>query len=124
MNVEEYAAKPILAAAGIAVPPGRLCRDAAEARKAAEAIGPAVVKAQVPTGKRGKAGGIKLVASPRETEEAAAAVLGMTIGGHVVEKVLVEAQASIDREFYAAVLNHQETKGPLLLFSTEGGMDV
>ncbi len=124
MNVEEHAAKPILAAAGIAVPPGRLCQTAAEAKTAAETIGPAVVKAQVPTGKRGKAGGIKLVASPREAEEAAATIIGMTIGDHIVEKVLVEAQASIDKEFYAAVLNHQETKGPLLLFSTEGGMDV
>ncbi|MEM8952089.1 MAG: ATP-grasp domain-containing protein [Pseudomonadota bacterium] len=124
MNVEEYAAKPILAAAGIAVPPGRLCTTAAEAKAAAEVIGPAVVKAQVPTGKRGKAGGIRPAASPLQTEEAAASILGMTIGEHVVDKVLVEAQASIDREFYAAVLNHQETKGPLLLFSTEGGMDV
>ena len=48
----------------------------------------------------------------------------MTIGEHKVEKILVEAQVSIAKEFYAAVLNHQETKGPLLLFSTEGGMDV
>ena len=124
MNLEEHAAKPILADAGIIVPPGRLCRTAEEVKSAAEIIGPCVVKAQVPTGKRGKAGGIKLVASPREAEQAAADILGMTIGEHQVDKVLVEAQASIAKEFYAAVLNHQETKGPLLLFSTEGGMDV
>ncbi|MGI9416342.1 MAG: ATP-grasp domain-containing protein, partial [Geminicoccaceae bacterium] len=124
MNVEEHAAKPVLSAAGVAVPPGRLCLTAAEAKAAAETIGPCVVKAQVPTGKRGKAGGIKLATSPREAEEAATAILGMTIGEHRVEKVLVEAQVSIAKEFYAAVLNHQETKGPLLLFSTEGGMDV
>ena len=124
MNLEEHAAKPILADAGIAVPPSRLCRTPEEAKNAAEIIGPSVVKAQVPTGKRGKAGGIKLVASPREAEEAAADILGMTIGEHRVDKVLVEAQASIAKEFYAAVLNHQETKGPILLFSTEGGMDV
>lgn len=124
MNFEEYAAKPVLAAAGILVPASRLCRTPGEAKQATEEIGPAVVKAQVPTGKRGKAGGIRRVASPREADEAASAILGMTIGEHPVEKVLVEAQASITKEFYAAVLNHQETKSPILLFSTEGGMDV
>jgi len=124
MNFKEHAAKPVLASAGILVPPSRLCHTPAEARQATKEIGPAVVKAQVPTGKRGKAGGIKRVETPVEAEEAASAMLGMTIGEHRVEKVLVEAQASIDREFYAAVLNHQETKSPLILFSTEGGMDV
>ncbi len=124
MNFEEYAAKPVLADAGIAVPPSRLCRTPEEAKQASAEIGPAVVKAQVPTGKRGKAGGIKHANSPREAGEAAEAILGMTIGEHEVEKVLVEAKASIANEFYAAVLNHQETKSPILLFSTEGGMDV
>lgn len=124
MNFEEHAAKPLLAAAGIDVPPSRLCRTPEEAKQATIEIGPSVVKAQVPAGKRGKAGGIRPARSPRDAEEAAEAILGMTIGGHEVEKVLVEAQASIAREFYAAVLNHQETKSPLLLFSTEGGMDV
>ncbi len=124
MNFEEHAAKPLLTAAGITVPPGRLCYDVKSAREAAVAIGPAVVKAQVPTGKRGKAGGIKLADTPKEAEAAAKDILGMTIGEHEVEKVLVEAQVPIAREFYAAILNHQETKGPLILFSTEGGMDI
>ncbi len=124
MNFEEHAAKPLLAEAGIAVPLSRLCHTPEDARNAAAEIGPAVVKAQVPTGKRGKAGGIKLAESPGQVEEAARSILGMTIGEHVVEKVLVEAQAPIAKEYYAAVLNHQETKGPILLFSTEGGMDV
>jgi len=124
MNFEEYAAKPILKAAGITVPVGRLCHDAKTARETAADIGPSVVKAQVPTGKRGKAGGIKLVASPKEAEAAASDILGMTIGDYKVEKILVEAQVPIVNEFYAAILNHQETKGPLLLFSTEGGMDI
>ena len=70
MNFEEHAAKPLLAAAGIAVPESRLARSAAEAGAAAEAIGPCVVKAQVPTGKRGKAGGFALAASPGEAQEA------------------------------------------------------
>ena len=124
MNFEEHAAKPLLTAAGITVPPGRLCHDIKSVREAAVAIGPSVVKAQVPTGKRGKAGGIKLAGTPKEAEAAAKDILGMTIGEHDVEKVLVEAQVPIAKEFYAAILNHQETKGPLILFSTEGGMDI
>ncbi len=124
MNFEEYAAKPLLTAAGITVPQGRLCHDVKTVREAAAELGPSVVKAQVPTGKRGKAGGIKLVASPKEAEAVANDILGMTIGEHRVEKVLVEAQVPIAKEFYAAILNHQETKGPLILFSTEGGMDI
>lgn len=124
MNFEEYAAKPLLTAAGITVPAGRLCHDVKAVREATASIGPSVIKAQVPTGKRGKAGGIKLADTPKEAEAAANDILGMTIGEHKVEKVLVEAQVPIAREFYAAILNHQETKGPLLLFSTEGGMDI
>ncbi|MEX2450697.1 MAG: ADP-forming succinate--CoA ligase subunit beta [Rhodospirillales bacterium] len=124
MNFEEYAAKPVLAAAGIAVPPSRVVLTPEDAAKAAEAIGKVVVKAQVPTGKRGKAGGIKLANTPEEAYEAAKAILGMTIGEHTVEKLLVEAQAPIDRELYAAVLNDSETRGPSVLFSTLGGMDV
>ena len=124
MNFEEYAAKPILTAAGITVPPGRLCHDVKAVREAAADIGPSVVKAQVPTGKRGKAGGIKLADTPKEAEAAANDILGMSIGEYQVEKVLVEAQVPIAREFYAAILNHQESKGPLLLFSAEGGMDI
>ena len=124
MNFEEYAAKPLLTAAGIAVPQGLLCRDVKSVREAAADLGPSVVKAQVPTGKRGKAGGIKLVQNPKEAEAAANDIFGMTIGAYQVEKVLVEAQVPIAKEFYAAILNHQETKGPLILFSTEGGMDI
>lgn len=124
MNFEEQAAKPLLAAAGIAVPPSALTLTPEGAAAAAESIGPCVVKAQVPSGKRGKAGGIALAASPAEAEAAAARILGMEIAGHPVERVLVEAQAGIAREFYAAVLNDPESKGPLLLFSAEGGMDI
>lgn len=124
MNFEEHAAKPLLAAAGIATPEGRLCRSADEAAATAAAIGPCVVKAQVPTGKRGKAGGIKRASGAEEARSVAAAILGMTIGDHVVDKVLVEAQVQIAQELYAAVLNDQATKGPLLLFSTRGGMEI
>ena len=124
MNFEEHAAKPLLRAAGIATPDGALARTPDEAETAARRIGPCVVKAQVPTGKRGKAGGIKLAADAAAAKAAAASILGMTIGEHRVAAVLVEAQVPIAREMYAAVLNDPASKGPLLLFSAEGGMDI
>lgn len=124
MNFEEWAAKPLLEAHGIAVPTSMLAHNPAEAAAAAEVIGPCVVKAQVPTGKRGKAGGIKLATTPTEACAAAEAILGMEIGGYPVEKVLVEAQLPIEKELYAAVLNDPAAKAPSVLFSTAGGMDV
>ena len=78
----------------------------------------------MPTGKRGKAGGIKLAATPDEARVAAAAILGMSIGEHRVAKVLVEEQVPIAHEMYAAVLNDPASKSPLLLFSAQGGMDI
>src|SRR5688572_2403690 len=124
MNFEEHAAKPVLAQAGIQILRGRLCATPEEAGEAAAALGPSVVKAQVPTGKRGKAGGIRLAGSPKEATDAARAILQLEIGGHAVRKVLVEEQAKIAREFYAAILNDSATRGPLVLFSSEGGMDI
>ena len=124
MNFEEHAAKPLLAARGIAVPAGGLARTPDEAAGIAARWGAAVVKAQVPAGKRGKAGGIKRAASPAEAGIHARAILGMEIAGHRVEKVLVEEQVPIARELYAAVVNDASSKGPLVMFSTEGGMDI
>ena len=125
MNFEEHASKPLLRAAGIAVPRGRLARSAAEARSAAaELAGPVVVKAQVPTGKRGKAGGIRTADTAEEAVSATEAILGMDIAGHRVESVLVEERAAIAAEYYAAVLNDAASKGPLVIFSSAGGMDV
>ena len=124
MNFEEHAAKPLLAARGIAIPRGALARTPDEAAAVAARIGAVVVKAQVPTGKRGKAGGIKLAATPEEARRHAAAIIGMDIAGSRVEKVLVEEQVSIARELYAAVLNDASSKSPLVMFSTAGGMDI
>jgi succinyl-CoA synthetase beta subunit len=124
MNFEEHAAKPLLAAAGIEIPPGRLAASPGEAEAIAQELGPCVVKAQVPAGKRGKAGGIRLAASAAEAKAHAAAILGMTIGDHQVERLLVEAQVPIAHEMYAAVLNDPASKGPLLIFSAAGGMDI
>jgi succinyl-CoA synthetase beta subunit len=125
MNFEEHAAKSlVLTPAGIPVPRGILCLSAKEAAMAAAQIGPCVVKAQVPAGKRGKAGGIKLASTPAEAEQAAAQILGMRIGDYTVERLLIEQQAKIAREFYAAVLHDTDARKPLILFSTEGGMDI
>ena len=125
MNFEEHAAKPVLQAAGIAIPHGRVARSADEAEAAAAALGvPVVVKAQVPAGKRGKAGGIRPAGDPEAARAAADAVLGMEIARHRVEAVLVEEQMQIAAEYYAAVLNDAASKGPLVMFSPEGGMDV
>ena len=124
MNFDEYAAKPLLAASGIKVPASILVHDPDAAADAAKKLGGCVVKAQVPTGKRGKAGGIKLADSPDEARAHAKAILGMTIGFHTVQKVLIEEKSDIRREFYAAVLNDPVSKGPMVMFSTEGGMDI
>jgi len=124
MNFEEHAAKPLLRAAGIKIPKSMLVTAPETAADAAAAIGPCVVKAQVPSGKRGKAGGIGLAASPDEARTQAARILGMTIGGYSVGKLLIEGQVPIEQEFYAAVLNDPKAKTPVMLFSMHGGMDI
>ena len=125
MNFEEHAAKPLLRAAGIETPQGRVARSGAEARAAAAELGgPVVVKAQVPAGKRGKAGGIRAADGAATAGAVAEAILGMEIAGNRVEAVLVEEQAAIAAEYYAAVLNDPASKGPLAIFSPEGGMDI
>lgn len=124
MNFEEHAAKPLLAAAGINIPVSELVDNADAAAASAQRIGPCVIKAQVPIGKRGKAGGIKLAAGADEAREHASAILGMTISDFPVRQVMVEAQSAIASEFYAAVLNDSVGKGPMVMFSTEGGMDI
>jgi succinyl-CoA synthetase beta subunit len=125
MNFEEYAAKAkVLAPAGVPVPRGKLCSAPDEAKSAFREIGPCVIKAQVPTGKRGKAGGIRKADSAAEAAAASAAILGMSIDGYAVAKVLLEERADIAREFYAAVLTDFAARRPLILFSTEGGMEI
>jgi succinyl-CoA synthetase beta subunit len=125
MNFDEHAAKSlVLAPAGIPVPRGQICRTAQEAAQAVCAIGPAVIEAQVAIGKRGKAGGIKPADTPEQAERVAAAILGMRIGEYKVERLLVEEQANIAHEFYAAVLTDTDARKPLVLFSTQGGMDI
>ncbi|MER2249407.1 ATP-grasp domain-containing protein [Methylorubrum podarium] len=125
MNFLEHVAKAqVLAPAGIPVPRAVLCRTPEEAAAAFEGLGPCMVKAQVPTGKRGKAGGIKPANSAEEARSVAERILGMRIDGHAVGAILLEEQAQIAREFYAAVLIDTASRCPLVLFSTEGGMDI
>jgi succinyl-CoA synthetase beta subunit len=125
MNLEEYAAKQhVLVPAGVPTPKGKVCESAEQASAVVADIGPSVVKAQVPTGKRGKSGGIKLVYTPEEAAKAAREILQMNIGGHRVTRVLVEQLCPIERELYAAVLIDVASRAPLVLFSTEGGMDI
>ncbi|MDE0202744.1 MAG: acetate--CoA ligase family protein [Rhodospirillaceae bacterium] len=125
MNFEEHAAKPLLQAVGIAIPRGCLARSVDEAEAAASALGvPVLVKAQVPTGKRGTAGGIRTAEHPEAAREMAGEILGMKIAGHRVEAVLVEERAEIVAEYYAAVINDAVSKGPLVMVSPDGGMDI
>jgi succinyl-CoA synthetase beta subunit len=125
MNFLEYAAKAkVLAPAGIAVPRAILCATPEDAAAAFNELGPCMVKAQVPTGKRGKAGGIKPAFSAMEAGAVAATILAMEIDGHAVGAVLLEERAAIAREFYACVLVDTANRRPLVLFSTEGGMDI
>ena len=125
MNLEEYAAKRgVLQPAGVPTPRGMICRTPEEAADAVRNIGPAVVKAQVPAGKRGKSGGIKMADKAEDAARAAREIIGMTIGGSRVEQVLVEERCPIERELYAAVLTDVTSRSPLILFSTEGGMDI
>jgi succinyl-CoA synthetase beta subunit len=125
MNVLEHTAKSeVLVRFGIPVPVSTLCASPEDAARAFAAIGPCVVKAQVPAGKRGKAGGIRKADSAEEAGQAASAILGMAIDGHRVDSVLLERRAEIARELYAAVMTDFTAAQPLVLFSAEGGMDI
>jgi len=124
MNFEEHVGKGLLAATGIEVPQGELATSAEGAAEIAGRLGPCVVKAQVAAGRRGKGGGIRVVENPEAARAAAEAMLGASIGGHPVERVLVERRVAIARELYAAILMDSESRGPLILVSTRGGMEV
>ena len=125
MDFPEHHAKPLLARAGLTVPRGGFAADAdGAAARAREVGGAVVVKAQVPAGGRGKAGAVRFADAPEEAAAAAAELLEMTVAGFAVSGVLVEERVDLRRELYAAVLNDAESRGPLVLFSTEGGVDI
>lgn len=125
MDLYEYQGKQLFKQFGIPVSDGRIATTPEEARAAAEELGgPVVVKAQVLTGGRGKAGGIKLAEGPADAEEKARAILGMDIRGHVVRKVWIEKASDIAKEYYLSVTFDRGEKKPLFMFTTEGGVDI
>jgi len=125
LDLHEFQGKELFRRFGIPVSEGRLARNAEDARAAAEELGGrVVVKAQVLTGGRGKAGGIKVAETPADAEARAAEILGMDIRGHVVEKVWVERASEIAREYYLSIAFDRSAKQPLFMFTTRGGVDI
>ncbi len=125
VDLYEYQGKELFRRYGIPVSEGRLATTPQEARAAATELGgPVVVKAQVLTGGRGKAGGIRLAASSEEAEQRARDILGMDIRGHVVRKLWVERASDIAREYYLSLTFDRSAKRPLFMFTTQGGVDI
>ncbi len=125
MNLLEQLGKRLLRDGGIATPEGIAAATPDDCATAATELGsPVVLKSQVPVGKRGKSGGIRFASSTEQARLEAADLLGSIVGGFRVESLLVERCVDISRELYAAVLNDPASKGPLLVFSTDGGMDI
>ena len=125
MDLYEYQGKEVFKQYAIPVSEGRLATTPDEARAAAEDLrGQVVVKAQVLTGGRGKAGGIQLANSPEEAAEKAEAILGLDIRGHVVRKLWVERSSEIAKEYYLSLTFDRGAKQALFMFTKEGGIDI
>ena len=132
MNIHEFQAKEVFSRYGIPVPRGIVATTHEEAKAAtAELGGQSVVKAQIHAGGRGKSGGVKLVRSPEEASEVAQTMLGTNLvtpqtgsEGAPVEKLLIEELADIKQELYVALTIDRGHRGPALLVSTQGGMDI
>jgi succinyl-CoA synthetase beta subunit len=125
VDLYEHQGKELFRRFGIPVSEGRVARTPEEARAAAEAIGgPVVVKAQVLTGGRGKAGGIKLAESPDEAGARAGEILGLDIRGHVVGTLWIEKASEIAKEYYLSVTFDRGEKKPLFMLTTQGGVEI
>src|SRR6187551_839158 len=125
MDLLEYQGKQLFARHGVPVPAGSPATTVEEAVAAADEIGfPVVIKAQVQIGGRGKAGGIKVAKDRAEAEAHAEAILGMDIRGFTVHEVWVEAASDIAAEYYASIVFDRSAKRPLVMLSTQGGMDI
>ena len=125
MNIHEYQAKEIFRAAGLNVPPGRVATTADEAAALAEEYGlPVMVKSQVLTGGRGKAGGVKFCDNMDDVRKHAGNILGMDIKGHTVLKVLVTPAETIAEEYYVGMLVDRTSRRVLLMCSAEGGVEI
>jgi succinyl-CoA synthetase beta subunit len=125
MKIHEYQARQIFRDYGIPVPADVLCYTVREVENAAKELNcMVVVKAQVLAGGRGKAGGVKLARNVEEAVNAGKQILGMTIKGLTVEKVLVTEAANIEKEFYVGFVNDRNTKSVTLMASAEGGVEI
>jgi succinyl-CoA synthetase beta subunit len=125
LDLFEYQARDLFEAYGVPVLQGLIADTPEEAEAAAQKIGgTVVVKAQVKTGGRGKAGGVKVVHSPQEAKEAASKILGLDIKGHLVNRVMIAEGAQIDQEFYFSVLLDRSNRTFLVLCSVEGGIEI
>jgi succinyl-CoA synthetase beta subunit len=125
VDLYEYQGKELFARFGIPVSEGRLATTPEEARQAAEELGTqVVVKAQVLTGGRGKAGGVKLAEGPDDAEQKARDILGLDIRGHVVKKLWIETASDIAKEYYLSVTFDRGEKKPLFMLTTEGGVEI
>jgi succinyl-CoA synthetase beta subunit len=125
VDLYEYQGKELFRRFGIPVSEGRLAKTPDEAREAAEALaGSVVVKAQVLTGGRGKAGGIKLADDPDDARGKAEQILGLDIRGHVVRRLWIERASEIAREYYLSLTFDRGAKKLLFMFTTEGGVDI
>jgi len=125
LNLHEYQSKELFRAAGIPVPPGEVASSVEDALQAAERFGyPVVVKAQVLTGGRGKAGGVKVVRSGEDLSREAGRILGMELRGLKVSRVLITPSADIAREYYAGIVLDRRNEAPLLMVSPAGGIDI
>jgi succinyl-CoA synthetase beta subunit len=125
VDLYEHQARDVFDIYGVPVPRGAVADTAAEAaERAADLGGPVVVKAQVKTGGRGKAGGVKLARSPEEAETTADAILGMDIKGHTVHRVLVTEASDIAEEYYLSFLLDRSNRSFLAMVSAEGGVEI
>ncbi len=125
MDLHEYQSKKIFSKYGVPIPHGKVAATPSEARVIADEMGGrVVVKAQVLTGGRGKAGGIKIADSAEEAEKLAAEILAMTIKGLPVRKVLLDPVANITSEIYLGITNDRAARKPVLMASSEGGVDI
>ena len=125
MNLHEYQAKRLFAKYGVPIPDGKVATTPEQAGViAGELGGKVIVKSQVLTGGRGKAGGVKLASDPEEAVAAASQILGLNIRGHIVGKVLIDEAVGIQDEIYLAILIDRARHMPMLMASAAGGMDI
>lgn len=125
MRFFEFEAREVVKRAGIPVTDYGFTTDAAEAKQIAERIGgPTVIKSQVLTGGRMKAGGVKFADTPEQAEEYAREILALEINGHMPRGVLVDPKAEVAQEYYAGVVWDGTRKQPVMIFSPVGGIDI